>query len=147
MSAYLLDTSVLSLLAPGRPDATPALLEWVAKQDTALHISTVSVAEIEQGIAKLRRLGGTRTPHSLSTWLVGTLSTFSERVLPFDTAEAMVAGALADRAFAAGFRPSPPDLYIAATAQAHGLIVLTRNVRHFEPLGINPVDPLVRLPN
>lgn len=147
MSAYLLDTSVLSLLAPGRPDATPALLEWVARQDTTLHISTVSIAEIEQGIAKLRRLGGTRTPHSLSTWLAGTLSTFSERVLPFNTAVAMVAGALADSAFAAGYRPSPPDLYIAATAQGYGLTVLTRNLRHFEPLGINPIDPLERLPD
>lgn len=147
MSGYLLDTSVLSILAPNRPDATPEFLAWVAQQDTELHISAISVAEIEQGIAKLVRLGGTRTPKSLSDWLDGTLSVFADRVLSLDVTAAKVAGQLADRALASGFRPDYADLYIAATAHAHGLTVLTRNLRHFQPLGIDPIDPLLRLPD
>jgi predicted nucleic acid-binding protein len=31
---------------------------------------------------------------------------------------------------------------IAATAQAHDLIILTRNVRHFADLGVRHLDPL-----
>lgn len=145
----MLDTSVLSLLVPGRPDATPAFLEWIAAQDETLHVSTVSVAEIGQGIAKLRRLGGTRKADALSAWLDGTLTTFVERVLPFDVPVAKLAGGMTDRAIASGFQPSPPDLYIAATAEAHELTVLTRNLRHFEPLalGADPIDPLRHLPD
>jgi len=144
----MLDTSVLSLLAPGRVDASPAFLEWVATQDETLHFSTVSIAEIGQGIAKLGRLGGTRRAEALSAWLEETMTIFVERVLPFGALPARVAGELADRATASGFRPSAPDLYIAATAEAHGLTVLTRNLRHFEPLALaaKPIDPLHQLP-
>ena len=34
-----------------------------------------------------------------------------------------------------------PDLLIAATALEHDLIVVTRNVRHFEPTGVRLVNP------
>ncbi len=37
------------------------------------------------------------------------------------------------------------DCGVAATMRAHGLIVLTRNVRHFEPLGVRTIDPFAAL--
>jgi hypothetical protein len=146
LRTYLLDTSVLSLLVPGRPDATPELLQWVAERDTTLHLSTVSISEVSQGIAKLRRKGGRRTPESLSLWLDSTLDIFRERVLPFDARAARMAGELADRALASGSQPDVPDVYIAATAAVHGHIVLTRNLKHFLPLGVEAIDPLQTLP-
>ncbi len=33
------------------------------------------------------------------------------------------------------------DLLIAATALVHGLTVVTRNVRHFEPTGVRVLNP------
>jgi hypothetical protein len=36
------------------------------------------------------------------------------------------------------------DLAIAATAQKHGFTILTRNLRHFGPLGVAALDPSVR---
>ena len=33
------------------------------------------------------------------------------------------------------------DLLIAATALEHGLTVVTRNVRHFEPAGVPTLNP------
>ncbi|WP_244876980.1 PIN domain-containing protein [Acidocella facilis] len=42
--------------------------------------------------------------------------------------------------------PGFADIIIAATAQHHGLTILTRNLRHFEPLGAAVHDPFVRLP-
>ncbi len=36
------------------------------------------------------------------------------------------------------------DLLIAATALEHGLTVVTRNVRHFEPAGVKVLDPFGR---
>ncbi len=147
MTGYLVDTSVLSMLALNRPDATPEFLDWVRERDRELHVSTVSVAEIEQGIEKLRRLGGTRKPDSLAMWLKGTLDDYSERVLDFDVAAATTAGRLADQALASGFQPGTADLYIAATAQTYGLVILTRNLKHFLPLEVVAIDPLAGLPD
>jgi predicted nucleic acid-binding protein len=62
-----------------------------------------------------------------------------------DVAAARVAGTLYDRARSQGRSPGFPDLVIAATAAAHGLTVLTANLRHFTPLGVpahNPLEPL-----
>lgn len=53
---------------------------------------------------------------------------------------------MSDTAFSRGRHPGVLDILIAATAQAHDLTLLTRNVRHFEPLGIEVVDPLLTLP-
>jgi predicted nucleic acid-binding protein len=33
------------------------------------------------------------------------------------------------------------DALIAATAMAHHLVVVTRNVRDFDPLGVDTLDP------
>jgi predicted nucleic acid-binding protein len=37
-------------------------------------------------------------------------------------------------------------LAIAATAQHHGLTILTRNLKHFTPLGVDAHDPFAGLP-
>ncbi len=39
------------------------------------------------------------------------------------------------------------DLIIAATAHVHRLTVLTRNLRHFEPVGVPVIDPTRSLPS
>jgi predicted nucleic acid-binding protein len=38
------------------------------------------------------------------------------------------------------------DVAIAATAKAHGLVLLTRNGRHFASLGVAFIDPIEGLP-
>lgn len=67
--AYLLDTSVLSLLAPGRPALHDQLSGWLNRNGHRLYISTITIAEIEQGICKLRRNGGDARAALLSQWL------------------------------------------------------------------------------
>ena len=37
------------------------------------------------------------------------------------------------------------DLLIAATALEHGLTVVTRNIRHFEPTGVDVVNPFAEM--
>jgi hypothetical protein len=53
-SGYLLDTSVLSMLAPGKPALTSELIAWLRDHADDLYLSAVTVIEIEQGICKLR---------------------------------------------------------------------------------------------
>ena len=144
---YLLDTSVLSLLAPRRPDATPEFLDWVRSQDRSLFISTITVAEIEQGIAKLIRVGGSRRAEETAVWLRGALKEFGDNTLPVDVPVAHLAGQMSDAAFARGKHPGLADVFIAATAKVHDLLLLTRNMRHFQPLGIAIADPLAALPD
>jgi predicted nucleic acid-binding protein len=112
----------------------------------SLFLSAVTVAEIEDGIAKSRREGATRKSADLSAWLETVLHLYGDRVLAFDVATARIAGAISDRARGAGQTPGFADIIIAATAQHHGLTMLSRNLRHFETLGVAVIDPFTRLP-
>lgn len=142
---YLVDTNVLSAGAPSR-NAPAELIVWMDEHSAELFLSAVTVAEIEDGIAKLRREGATRKAADLAAWLEALLHLYGSRILPFDTAAARVAGILSDQARAQGQAPGFADIAIAATAKHHGLTILTRNLRHFEPLGVPSIDPFLALP-
>jgi predicted nucleic acid-binding protein len=142
---YLVDTNVISAAAPSRP-VSPALVEWMDTHSAALFLSAVTVAEIEDGIAKSRRDGATRKSVDLTAWLEAILHLYGDRVLAFDTATARIAGAMSDRVRGQGHAPGLADIIVAATAQRHGLTILSRNLRHIEPLGVAVIDPFVKLP-
>jgi predicted nucleic acid-binding protein len=103
-------------------------------------------AEIEDGIAKSRREGASRKSADLTAWLETVLHLYGDRVLAFDAPIARIAGAMADRARGQGHAPGFADIIVAATAQHHKLTILSRNLRHFEPLGVVVIDPFKRLP-
>jgi len=65
---YLVDTNVISAAAPSRP-ISPALVQWMDAHSASLFMSAVTVAEIEDGIARLRREGATRKSANLTAWL------------------------------------------------------------------------------
>jgi predicted nucleic acid-binding protein len=111
-----------------------------------LYVSAVTVAEIGDGIAKARREGATRKASDLEAWLDTLLHLYGERVLSFDAATARLAGILSDRARGQGQAPGFADIIIAATAMQHGLTVLSRSLKHFEPLGVAALDPFAALP-
>jgi toxin FitB len=142
---YLVDTNVISAAAPSRP-ASPALVEWMDTHSAALFLSAVTVAEIEDGIAKSRREGATRKSVDLTAWLETILHLYGDRVLAFDAPTARIAGAMSDRVRGQGHAPGLADIIVAATAQRHGLTILSRNLRHIEPLGVAVIDPFVKLP-
>ena len=79
---FLIDTDVLSMLR--RRERNPAVARWMAKQRTAdLHLSVVSVGEVERGIAQQRRLNPTFAA-ALAAWLDGMVTLYSGRILPAD---------------------------------------------------------------
>ena len=142
---YLVDTNVISARAPSRV-LLPDLAAWMDSHSADLFLSTVTIAEIEDGIAKANREGATRKARDLTAWLETVLHLYAARILPFDVASARLAGCLSDRARGQGHAPGFADIIITATAQHHGLTILTRNLRHFEPLGVAVHDPFMRLP-
>jgi hypothetical protein len=143
----LLDTSVVSVLAPGREALVPTPLgEWLQAHQTALYLPAIAVAEMAQGIGKLRRAGGIERADRLDRWLDGLLATYADRILPLDAQSARLAGQISDAAMAQGRHPGFADVAIAALAQHAGLLLLTCKLKHFEPLGVACADPLITLP-
>jgi predicted nucleic acid-binding protein len=142
---YLVDTNVISAAAPSRP-VPSALMEWMDRRSASLFLSAVTIAEIEDGIAKLRREGARRKSADIAAWLAALLHLYSDRVLAFDAATARIAGAISDRARGLGQAPGLADIIVAATAQHHGLTILSRNIRHLKPLGVDVIDPFSSLP-
>jgi predicted nucleic acid-binding protein len=57
------------------------------------------------------------------------------------------AGRMSDAATAKGVNPGLADGLIAATARTRDLLLLTRNGRHFDALGVAHADPFVALPD
>jgi toxin FitB len=99
------------------------------------------VAEVEAGIARLRRIGTGPRADNLREWFDRVVEIYAERILPFDIAAARIAGAVGDSALAAGRHPGFADVAIAAIAKSRELVVATLNRRHFEPLGVEIVNP------
>jgi predicted nucleic acid-binding protein len=142
---YLVDTNVILAGAPAR--AVPlALVEWMDVHSALMFLSVVTLAEIEDGIAKSRRERTVRKSADLASWLETVCHLYGDRILAFDTPTVRIAGAISDRARGQGHAPGFADIIIAATAQRHGLTILSRNLRHFAPLGVAVIDPFLALP-
>ena len=143
---YLVDTNVISAGAPTKAQPASGLVGWMERNSLALYLSVITVAEVEDGIAKARREGADRKADRLAGWLETLLHLYSARILPLDVSVARMLGGLSDRARGSGQAPGFADLAIAATAQLHRYTVLTRNLRHFQGLGVSAHDPFANLP-
>ena len=129
---YLIDTNVLSEVIRPRPNL--AVVRKLLTTDPALRFaSEITRYELRYG-AMLRDDGG-------ALW-----ARIEQRILPLaswlpvDSAVVMAAadwGAMLRRS---GQPIEWGDLMLAATASAHDLIVVTRNVRHFERLPNTQVE-------
>lgn len=138
---YLVDTNVISALAPTKADRPAALIEWLDRRSDDLFVSVITVAEVRAGIAKAARQGATRKAESLASWWDAVEHLYGDRILPFDLKAATIAGRLSDRAVAQGRAPGFADIATAATAEANALVLLTRNVRDFAGICDRVIDP------
>lgn len=143
MKGYLLDTSIISLFAPDRPQVSSEFAAWIESEGEkgTLFLSAVSVAEIEKGIQNLRRKGASARPEKLNLWLETLIEIFADRILSVDVSVARASGVIEDRVSAKGKHPGLGDVLIAATAGAHQLTILTDNTKHFSPLGVTHLTP------
>lgn len=141
---FLVDTNVVSALAPAKRGSVMGLVDWLDRASPHLFLSVVSAAEVRAGIAKAEREGAITKGQQLKAWWGSIEHLYEDRLLPFDLHCAHAAGAILDEARA--HRPGFEDIAIAATARVHGLTVLTRNLRHFAPLGVPAADPFQALP-
>ncbi len=130
---YLLDTNVVSELRKLKPHG--AVLAWLSSVDDAqLFISAVTIGEIQAGI-ELTREQDSEKAQEIENWLQQLAASYN--VLPMDAA--------AFRAWAKLMHRQSDTLYedamIAAIAQVHSLVVVTRNVRDFKSLKAKVLNP------
>ena len=134
----VLDTNVVSELLRPSPDRT--VEAWVADRPAAdLYFSAVGEAELRYGVALLPP--GRRRDALASAIEAILREDFDERILPFDSAAARAYAAIAAARRAAGCAASPADCQIAAIARSRRMAVATRNVRDFDDMGIDLLDP------
>jgi toxin FitB len=142
---FLIDTNVISALAPSKRSGSAELVEWLDRASSRLFLSVITAAEVRSGIVKAQREGATTKARMLTEWWGSIEYLYDEKILPFDLRCAHMAGQILDDARA--HQPGFEDIAIAATARTNDLVVLTRNLRHFDPLGVRAIDPFMALPD
>jgi predicted nucleic acid-binding protein len=138
---YLLDTNVVSALRV--PRRHPAVAAWTDSVEVSEQfVAAITLAEIERGVIAKERTDPPQGEH-LRRWFDDkVLRTFARRTLPFDLLAARILAT-----YRAPEHAPYHDALIAAVAQAAGKTVVTRNTRHFEPLGVRCLDPWTSRPD
>ena len=135
---FLLDTNVVSELL--RPSPEPVVETWVGdRRATDLYFSAIGEAELRYGVAILP-VGRRQT--ALASAVEAILrEDFVDRILPFDSEAAREYADIAATRRSAGRIVPPTDCQIAAIARSRGMAVVTRNVRDFDDIDIEIVNP------
>lgn len=130
---YLLDTNVVSELRKPKPHG--AVLAWFEGiADEQLHLSAVTIGEIQAGI-ELTREQDEAKALELQAWLDSVAASYN--VLPMDAPAFKAWARLMHRKSDTVYE----DAMIAATAKVHGLTVVTRNVADFKAFGVPLLNP------
>ena len=134
----VVDTPVVSELMRVEPNAE--VLSWMdGRPAKELFVTAVTEAEVRAGVAFLpdgmRRRGLANAAERVFVEL------FASRILPFDSAAACVYAEIASARRALGRPLSQPDGQIGAIARSRNMAVATRNVRDFEGMGAELVNP------
>lgn len=135
---YLLDTNVVSEFVSPRPDVN--VVRWLhdLHEDDAF-ISVITIAELRRGIELLEP--GSRKS-ALSLWFSDDLPRrFEKRIIDVTASIANAWGEIMGEARKAGIALSVMDGFLAATAQAHSLVLVTRNTKDFQSLRVEIKNP------
>lgn len=134
----VLDTNVISALMNARRN--PAIPLWLDKYRPAeVFTTTISMYEIQAGIEFLPYDSRRERLAEEWTWLLA--EGLRSRILTFDANAARVAATMGAHLRSIGRQIPTADLFVAAIASSASATLVTRNVRHFENLGLQVLNP------
>ncbi len=135
--SYLIDTCVISELRKPVPQAS--VLAWFhACDEDDLYISSLSLGELQFGISTLP---DGKKKNDLLLWFNELVLAFSERIVPVSTSVAIIWGNMRAKAQKSGITLPVVDGLLAATAEAHQMILVTRNTDDVAAAGISVLNP------
>jgi predicted nucleic acid-binding protein len=135
---YLLDTNVISEL-PKRQPAEGVLRFLSTVTPRSVYLSVLTLGELRRGIA-IKKRGDSAAAERLANWVGELERDFAERILGVDARTARIWGELSvERS------RSVVDALLAATAIAHDLALVTRNVRDVQGLPLQVLNPWEKL--
>lgn len=134
----VLDTNVLSELMRPEPDAR--VVDWLDRQDAfSVTISSITVAEILYGIERLPN--GRRKRDFAAMAAAMFEEDFAGRILSFDSGAALHYAEQVAASECAGRQVHMADAQIAAICIQHGAVLATRNLKDFETLAVETINP------
>ena len=119
---YLLDTNICTYIINKKPSVV--LKRVQSKQPGQIAISTITLAELEYGVAR------SRYPDRNRIALLEFLFPFM--ILDFDPEASVEYGQIRALLDAKGRPVGPMDLLLAAQAKSHNLILVTNNEKEFK---------------
>ena len=134
--SFLVDTNVFS--EPLRPRPDPRVVAWLRAHEADFYVSAITLGELRRGI---ERLPAGQRQTQMRAWLMALGERVRGRVLSFNASTAHVWGQLKAKWDAAGIVVLSLDSQIAATAQRHGLTLVTRNTADLAKTGVRLLNP------
>ncbi len=135
MTAYLLDTNIISEIA--KPQRDPRVVAFLDAVDDA-YISVITLHELSFGLERLPPGARRRSLHEAVNRF---LALYDDRILPIGPHEARQAATLRAREQEQGRILHLADALIGATALNRNLVLATRNVDDFAKLDLSLFNP------
>lgn len=121
-----------------RPEPSPRVLTWLRDHSAAAALTSVTVGELLAGVAVMPE--GKRRDH-IAGMVEALIEQGRSRTLAYDEPAARAFASITSRPRAEGRPVATADAMIAAIALANGCSLATRNVRDFDGIGVEVVDP------
>ncbi len=133
---YLVDTNVISEVMKASP--SESVLNWLKLHEYDLFLSVVTVEELRFGELMMSQGKRKKKLHEMIDFV---LEKYASRILIFDAVSAELCAEYHNQAIKSGRTPTFEDLMIAAIATTNECVLVTRNVRNFNYLGIELFNP------
>ena len=138
MQEFLVDTNILSEAFRNKPDKKVA--EFLSRDELSFHISVISLHEMKFGIESLP--SGKRKEFLLERFSLYKKEFFDETFFVNEEVSEIASLMRANKR-KKGIVLDIADALIAATAKIHDMPLATRNIKDFENLDIELVNPFV----
>lgn len=136
---YLYDTNILSEMRKKSPNEHFSnFIAAIKESQDYVFISSITLGEIIKGIETLKRRKDFVQAKHLQNWYDHDIQPFARYALPFDTQCAEVWGKLM------AINPhNPIDKQLAAVTLVHDLVLVTRNSKDIEKIGVRFINPFI----